>query len=496
MNPCDLSASEARRLMANKQLSAVELAESCIERVEAVNPAVNAIVADDFSKMRMAAKQAQAAIDKGEKLGALHGLPICVKDMVDVEGLPTTFGSEIYADNIAKGDDAMIQQLRQAGALMMGKTNNPEWSAGGNTRNAVYGVTVNPFDITRSCAGSSGGSAVALACGMSPLATGSDTGGSLRNPASFCGVVGFRSTPGVVPGHSRPLGWLPMSLNGPMARTVDDAALMMSSMIRPDRRDPWTPVVNGQGIHDADSYRHLPHYDLCNARVAFTDDFGFTMTEKVVAESFQDKVKAFGHVFGELNNTHPDCLNADDTFAVIRALCFSGHHRDLAIEYPDKVGPNVHDNVKEGESYSALDVVRALTNQTKMYRNWQTFFETHDFIIAPTTTISPRDWHELYPTEINGEPTKSYYHWLSMAYASTLAGHPSVTLPTGLDKFGMPFGLQIIGRRGSDIETLAFARELETLFIGNPNLERPKVDLNYLKQAQPINQVEGFLGFA
>ncbi|TCK04088.1 amidase [Marinobacterium mangrovicola] len=496
MNPCDLSATEARRLMASKKLSAVELTESCIARAEEVNHAVNALVVDDFAKMRKAAAEAQNAIDRGDKLGTLHGLPVSVKDMVDVEGLPTTFGSEIYADNIAKGDDPMIQQLRQEGALMMGKANNPEWSAGGNTRNAVYGVTANPYDLTRSCAGSSGGSAVALACGMSPLATGSDTGGSLRNPASFCGVVGFRATPGVVPGHSRPLGWLPMSMNGPMARTVDDAALMLSAMIRPDRRDPWTPVIEGQAAHNPEAFRHLPRYDLCNARVAFTHNFGFAMTEKLVADSFHAKLKRFGHVFGQLNDTHPDCLNADDTFAVIRALCFSGHHRDLAKQYPDKVGPNVHDNVIEGESYSALDVVRALTNQTKLYRQWQAFFEHHDFIVAPTTTISPRDWHELFPTEIDGEPTQSYYHWLSMAYASTLAGHPSVTLPTGRDADGMPFGLQIIGRRGSDLETLAFARELETLFKGDVELERPQVDLSYLKNASPISEVEGFLGFA
>ncbi|WP_447044697.1 amidase [Vreelandella sp. H-I2] len=496
MNACDLSAFEARRLLTTKQLSAVELTESCLVRVEATNPAVNALVAQDVDAMYQAARDAQRAIDKGEPLGALHGLPLCVKDMVDVAGLPTTFGSQIYANNVAQGDDPMVAQLRQAGAVVMGKTNNPEWSAGGNTRNAIYGVTANPFDVTRSAAGSSGGSAVALACGMAPLATGSDTGGSLRNPAAFCGVVGFRPSPGLVPGHSRALGWLPMSLNGPMARSVDDAALMLSTMIRPDRRDPWTPVVEGQPVYTPEAFRQLPRVDLCSQRVAFTPDFGFAMTERLIKESFHDKLSRFGHVFARLDDTHPKCSNADDTFAVIRALCFSGIHRDLLQQYPDKVGPNVRDNVREGESYSALDVVRALTNQQQLYRDWQVFFEHHDFILAPTTTISPRDWHELYPSEIDGEPTQSYYHWLSMAYASTLAGHPSVTLPTGRDQNGMPFGLQIIGRRGSDLQTLAFARELETLFIGDAMLERPKVDLAYLAQVEPLSRAEGFLGFA
>ncbi|MGA6097537.1 amidase [Stutzerimonas marianensis] len=496
MSPCDLSAVTARRLMASKKLSAVELTESCIARAEAVNPAVNPLVASNFDAMRAEAQAAQRIIDRGEPLGVLHGLPLCVKDMVDVAGLPTTFGSEIYADNIARCDDPMVAQLRGEGAVVMGKTNNPEWSAGGNTRNAVYGVTANPFDLTRSAAGSSGGSAVALACGIAPLATGSDTGGSLRTPAAFNGVVGFRCTPGLVPGHGRPLGWLPMSLNGPMARTVDDAALMLSAMIRPDRRDPWVPVIDEQPVHDPAPYRHLPHYDLCQARIAVTHDFGFTMTEELVIASFQDKLRRFGHVFGEVAETHPDCADADDTFAVIRALGFSGQHRDLLLRHPDKMGPNITDNIREGESYSALDVARALTNQTRLYRSWQCFFEDHDFILAPTATISPRDWREPYPAHINGQPTQSYYHWLSMAYAATLAGHPSVTLPAGRDRNGLPFGLQIIGRRGSDLRTLAFARELEMLFMDDPELQRPQVDLTYLARARPIRQIEGFLGFA
>lgn len=496
MNPCDLSAVEARRLMARRKLSALELAESCIARAEDVNPAVNALIAQNFEVMRTEARKAQQAIDRGDALGVLHGLPLCVKDMVDVTGLPTTFGSEIYADNVAHADDPMVAQLRAEGAVVMGKTNNPEWSAGGNTRNAVYGVTANPFDLSRSAAGSSGGSAVALACGMAPLATGSDTGGSLRNPAAFNGVVGFRCTPGVVPGHSRPLGWLPMSLNGPMARTVDDLSLMLSAMIRPDRRDPWVPIIEGQAIHDPRAYRHLPSFDLCTARVAVTEDFGFAMTEEVVSASFRDKLTRFAHVFGEVAEAHPDCVDADDTFAVIRALGFSGHHRDLLLAHPEKMGPNITDNIREGESYSALDVVRALTNQTRLYRSWQSFFVQHDFILAPTTTISPRSWHELYPTEIDGQPTQSYYHWLSMAYASTLAGHPSVTLPAGRDRNGMPFGLQIIGRRGNDLQTLAFARELEALFVGDAELKRPIVDLTYLRDARPLSEAEGFIGFA
>ncbi|QJQ95983.1 MULTISPECIES: amidase [Halomonadaceae] len=495
MTPCDLSATQARRLLGSKQLSAVELAESCIARTEAVNPAVNALVSHDYDTMLSHARQAQRAIDRGEPLGVLHGLPLCVKDMVDVIGLPTTYGSELYADNVAQADDPMVVQLREAGAVIMGKTNNPEWSAGGNTRNAVYGVTANPFDLSRSAAGSSGGSAAALACGMSPLATGSDTGGSLRNPAAFCGVVGFRPSPGVVPGHGRAMALLPLSTSGPMARTVEDTALMLSAMIRADRRDPWVSVVEDRSPHRGERFTHLPTYDLCSARIAVTHDFGFAMTEKTIADSFHDKLGQFGSLFARLDETHPNCEGADRAFAVLRAVLFSGHHRDLLLKYPDKVGPNIKLNVEEGERYSVLDVVDALNLQTRLYRHWQAFFDQHDFILAPTTTISPRDWHELYPREIDGQPTDSYYHWLSMAYASTLAGHPSITLPAGLDRNGLPFGLQIIGRRGEDLATLAFARELETLFAGNPQLARPRVDIDALQKAPPISQAEGFLGF-
>lgn len=495
MEACDLNASEARRLMAQKSLSVMELAQSCITRMNAVNHAVNAIVACDPDDLMTQAKQAQKAIDQGEPLGVLHGLPLSVKDMVDLKGFPTTFGSTIYKDNMATSDDPMVAQLRQAGALPLGKANNPEWSAGGNTRNAVYGATANPFDVTRSAAGSSGGSAVALACGMTPLATGSDTGGSLRNPAAFCGVVGFRPSPGVVPGHSRPIGLIPLPTNGPMARSVEDVGLMLSQMIRPDRRDPWVSVVEGVGQHNADAYRHLPDFDLSSANVAFTNDFGFAMTENLIKESFQEKIDKFGSVFAQCDNAHPNCDHADHIFAVLRALNFSGHHRDLSHKYPDQMGPNILMNIAEGESYSALDVVSALNKQTVMYRAWQLFFEEYDFILAPTTTISPRDWHELYPEQIDGKPTQSYYHWLSMAYASTLTGHPSVTLPVGRDKNNMPFGLQIIGRRGDDLSTLAFAKALETLLEKTPDLARPRVDIAMLSGLPALKNTDGFMGF-
>ncbi len=494
--PADLTAVDARQLISRRKLSPVELAESCIARVEAVNPAVNALVAFDFGRMMDEARAAEAKVAAGEALGPLHGLPLGVKDMHDVAGLPTTFGSEIFRDNVPAKDDAMIAALRAAGAVMLGKTNNPEWSAGANTRNAVYGVTANPHDVSKSCAGSSGGSAVALACGMCPIATGSDTGGSLRNPAAFCGVVGFRPSPGVVPGEMRGMALIPLATGGPMARTVADAALMLSVQMRPDRRDPWTLVVDGRTLWQPEDFRNLPRVDLSALRIAFSADLGFAPTERIIRDSFGAKIAALDGQFAAIEQAQPNCAGADRAFAVLRALSFLGFHHGLMQQHPDKVGPNVRANIEEGLGYSALDVADAMNLHARLYRQWQRFFETTDFLLTPAVTISPRDWHELYPAEIDGAPTQNYYHWLALAYASTLAGHPSVTIPAGLDGNGMPFGLQIIGRRHDDLGTLAVAAELEALFTGVDALRPVAPDIDALTKAPPLREAEGFFGFA
>ena len=494
-SPANLTAIEARQLISRRKLSPVELAESCIARAEAVNPAVNALVAFDFGRMIDQARAAEAQVMGGEALGVLHGLPLGVKDMFDVAGLPTTFGSEIFRDNRPLKDDAMVAALRAAGAIVLGKTNNPEWSAGANTRNAVYGATANPHDLTKSCAGSSGGSAVALACGMCPIAAGSDTGGSLRNPAAFCGVVGFRPSPGVVPDDMRGLALLPLGTSGPMARTVADAALLLSVQMRPDRLDPWTSVIDGGTHWRPEDFRRLPRVDLSTLRIAVSDDLGFAPTERIIRDSFAAKVSALEGLFGVMENVHPNCTEADRAFAVLRAVLFLGFHHGLMLKHPDKIGPNVRTNIEEGLGYSALDVADGLNMQGRLYRNWQRFFATTDYLLTPAVTITPRDWHELYPAEIDGKQTESYYHWLALAYASTLAGHPSITIPAGVDKAGMPFGLQIIGRRHDDLGTLAVAAELEALFAGNAELRPVWPDIAALEKAPPLREAEGFFGF-
>jgi amidase len=494
--PCDLTAVAARRLIGAKRLAPSELLESCIARIEAVDHAVNAMVARDFDRARAGAKAADAAVLRGDALGPLHGLPIGVKDLQETGGLVTTHGSVIFRDHVPAQDERLVAAVRGAGAIVVGKTNTPEFGAGANTRNAVYGATGNPFDPMKSCAGSSGGSAVALATGMAPLCTGSDMGGSLRNPAAFCGIVGFRPTPGLVPSELRGLGWSNLAVAGPMARTVADVALLLSTRVGDDARDPLATTVHGATIRRAADFVAPAPIDLSRLRVALTPDFGFAPTERHIAAVFAEKTGLFRQVFARAEDATPDCAGADAAFEVLRALNFLATHQEKVRTRPQDVGPNVRANVAEGLRYSAADVARAMTLQTAMYRRWQAFFAHHDVILTPAITISPRSWRELYPAAIDGAPTRSYFHWLALAYAVTLAGHPALSLPVGLDRDGMPFGLQIVGPRGGDALVLSVAAALECMLVEDARTARPLPDLSRLRAAPPLREAAGFLGFS
>ena len=493
MDPCDLTAVEARRLIGTKRLSPVELTESCIARIEAIDPAVNALPARDFEGAREAARMAEAAVMHGRPLGALHGLPLAVKDLEDAAGFVTSKGSPIHAGKVVAHDQRTVAAIRAAGAIILAKSNVPEFGAGANTRNAVYGATGNPFDPAKSAAGSSGGSAVALACGMVPIATGSDTGGSLRNPASFNGIVGFRPTPGLVANEES--GFSPLSVLGPMGRTVGDAALLLSAMVSDDKRDPLATTVHGRTIRRAEDFAVPGPCDLASLRVALTPDFGFAPTERQIAGAFAEKTALFRDAFGRAEDTAPDCTGADESFEVLRSLGFLRKHAENIRTRPQDLGPNIHANYEEGLRYSAADVSRALGLQQDMYRRWQGFFDEYDVVLSPAITISPRDWTELYPAEIDGHPTRTYFHWLSLSYCSSLIGHPSLSLPMGVDAHGMPFGLQIVGPRGGDALVLAVAAALERHLADDPRTARPVPDLVPLRAAPPMAGRPGFMGF-
>ena len=479
--------------MAGKSISPVELLEACLTRIASVNHAVNAVVALDAERALAAARNAEADILRGEAVGPLHGLPVLIKDTQDTAGLRTTYGSPLFADHVPAADAGSVARLRAAGAVIFGKTNTPEWAAGGNTRNPVYGATGNPFDPLRSAAGSSGGSAVALACGMAPLASGSDTGGSLRNPAAYAGIVGFRPSYGLVPSERRLFGWSSLSTDGPMARNVADAALMLSVMASDDARDPLSYTLPGEAVRGrSDRWTPVLPIMLKTLRVAFTEDFGFAPTEAHIRRVFRDRVARLAPLVAVCRSGSPDCSGADDAFAVMRAAMFMATHGKTYRERPDMLGPNVRANVEEGLAYSLEDYARAAVDQTRIYRSFQQFFGDHDILISPTITLSPRPWTELYPSEIDGRPTRSYFHWLALAYGVTLAGHPALSLPVGVDEAGLPFGLQIVGPRGGDAIVLGVAAALEAAFAADAALCRPVPDLAQLTQAPPLSEAPHF----
>lgn len=494
--PCDLPAVEARRLIGRKALSPVELLQSCLVRIEAVNPAVNAFVALDTDRARAAARDAEAAVMRGGEFGPLHGLPVGIKDLEEVAGVRTTYGSPIFRDAVPDADCGMVSRLRAAGAVILGKTNTPEFGAGANTRNAVYGATGNPFDPTRSAAGSSGGSAAALATGMAPLCSGSDTGGSLRNPAAFCGIVGFRPSAGVVPSEKRGLGWSCLPVLGPMARNVPDTALLLSAMASDDAADPLAYTLHARPVRGREALFHpVRQLDLSSFSLAWSEDFGQAPVEETVRAAFRKVAAAASKLFRHGAEAHPDCTDGDMAFEVLRAGNFLHSHAEKVRTRPQDVGPNVRANVEEGLRYTLEDHVRAAAAQTRIYRGFQRFFAEYDVLITPAMTISPRPWRELYPTEIDGTPTRTYFHWLALAYYVTLTGHPAVSLPVGNDAKGMPFGLQIVGPRGGDAFVLGVAAALEEAFASDPALRRPVPDIGALRAAPPISGMEGFLGF-
>src|ERR1700692_2588885 len=280
-----------------------------------------------------------------------------------------------------------------------------------------------------------------------------------------------------------------------MARTVPDVALMLSAIVSDDVRDPLATSIHGKHVRVASDFFPTASQDLSSLRVALPPDLGFAPTERHIAEVFAEKTALFRHVFARAEDATPDCTGADEAFEIVRAQGFVASHLAKLRTRPQDVGPNVRANIEEGLRYGPEDVARGMVLQTALYQRWQNFFETTDVVITPSITISPRSWNELYPAEIDGKKTRTYFHWLALAYAPTLAGHPAISLPVGLDRNGMPFGLQIVGPRGGDARVLAVANALESLLAQNPQTARPRVDIARRKAAPPISTMPGFIGF-
>jgi amidase len=467
---CDFAAIELRRLIGARQVSPVELLASCRARIERVNGAVNAFVATCWDRAEAEARAAERAVMAGEALGSLHGLPIGVKDLALTEGLRTTFGSPQFTNFVPEADERQVAVIRAAGGIVVGKTNTPEFGAGANTVNPVYGATGNPFDPEKTCAGSSGGSAVALATGMVPLATGSDMGGSLRNPAAYCGVVGFRPSPGAVPHELRLIGWSPLSVQGAMGRTVTDTALLHAVMVGTDARDPLSAPT--------DAVRTADPVDLASLKVAISEDLGFAPVDHGIRQTFRAAAARFCGVFARADERGPPLDDSAHTvFEVIRAVNFVAAHAATYRERPEVLGPNIRANVEQGLAMSLEDVARAMRRHTELYRAFLRFMTDYDALICPAMAVPPFPHRQLYVAEINGQKLRTYFHWLALAYGLTLSANPVACIPCGRDQTGMPFGIQVCGKRFGDRRTLAVAAALERHLQTIPELARPRPDL-------------------
>ena len=461
--PCDLSATEARRRIGAKQLSPVELLASCLARIEKINPRLNGIVAADAGAAMREARAAEQALMAGGPLGALHGLPVGIKDMVDTAGLRTTYGSAAFRNHVPEQDAGLVARLRAAGAIVQFKTNTPEWAAGGNTFNSVYGVSGNPFAPRLTCGGSSGGSAIALATGMLPLAQGSDNAGSLRIPASFCGVVGMRPSAGLVPAEQRTYGPAPLSVEGPMGRNVRDALLLLSVLASDDPRDPLAGRVDPALRGD------LSPLDLSELRAAFSADLGgFAPIDADLRSLFESRQKALAGCFKRAVSASPDFTGADFAYKTRRALAFVGTWHRRMRESPGKWGALVTRNYEQGLKLTAVEIAQADVRFTEIYRGAVKFFEEHDLLITPTCSVAPWAKHAMYPRRVAGRDTPDYFDWVRITYAITLLNHPAISIPCGVDARGLPFGLQVVAGRGQDAFLLRAAMALESVLAPRP----------------------------
>ncbi len=458
--PAELSAAEARRQIGARDLTPSALLEACIARIEERNPLVNAVITTNFEDARSEAKIADHMVQAGNALPPLHGLPVLVKDLSRTKGLRTTFGSRCFETHVPDHDDIIVERLRAAGAIVLGKTNTPEFGAGANTSNLVFGATGNPYKSTLTSGGSSGGSAAGLASNMAPLASGSDLGGSLRIPASFCGIVGMRPSPGIVPSRSHVSGFSHLWTDGPMARSVEDLTLMLSAISGFDARDPLcSPNLD---IEYADFHAIE---DLAHSRIGFSTGLGVAEVDSEIAALFKARQPIINKHFKTAVALDVDLSDAAEVFRVLRAESLYAAYGELAESQPDMIGQNVRNNILEAKSLSLADTARADAAHTQIYRRFQAIFDQVDYLICPATSVSPFPLGDNHPEAINDKPLKEYYAWYAITWALSLTGSPVVTLPCGLDNQAMPFGIQIVGPRHSDAKLLRFSRSLESALV-------------------------------
>lgn len=447
-------------LLRSRQVSAREVIAAHIERIEAVDGAVNAVVTRCFEQATAKAAAADEALARGEPPGLLHGLPVAHKDLMETAGVRTTFGSPLFADNVPDRDDLVVSRMAGAGAISLGKTNTPEFGAGSHTVNPVFGATRNPYDLSRSAGGSSGGAAAALAARMVCLADGSDLGGSLRNPASFCNVVGFRPSPGRVPRWPVTDPADTLGVEGPMARTVADVALLLAVQSGPDPRATVALDAPPPALAGPDGVARVLAQDLRGLRVAWSADLGLPL-DPAVRAALAPARTVLADLGCQVTDAAPDLTGGDEVFRTWRALRFATAFGPLLRDHPGKVGPNVAWNVERGQELTVADLGRATVAWAALAERVSTFFSHFDVLACPVSQVPPFGVELDWVHEIDGVPQQTYLDWMRSAYLISVTGLPAVSVPAGFTPGGLPVGLQLAGRRRADWHLLGVAAAFE-----------------------------------
>ncbi|HXU91638.1 MAG TPA: amidase family protein [Methylomirabilota bacterium] len=454
---CFTPAAKLVSLFARGTLTPLDVMQAVLDRIERVNPMVNAYCTVAAEQALDAAKKATRGRRQRGGLGPLHGVPVSIKDLTPTKGIRTTWGSRIYEHHVPTEDALVVERLKAAGAIVVGKTNTPEFGAGANTFNDVFGVTRNPWNLALTCGGSTGGGAVALATGMGPLAQGSDLGGSLRLPASFCGVVGFRTSPGCVPVHPTVLAWDPWSVQGPMARTVGDVALMLSAIAGPDARAPISYPIDTRALLAA-----VRRPSLKGVRVAWGGDLGVTPVDAEVDAISRAGAEVFRRLGARLDAAHPDYSGLEEIVQTSRGASMVARHADKLPKWREQMQENLVKNVEQGLRLTPSDIGRAERLRTEVWHRVREFQERYDLILTPTAPVPPFPLElRSGPAEINGTPMRNYIQWALTTYAFTVVGVPAMSVPCGFTRSGLPVGLQIAGRWRDEVGVLRAAAAFE-----------------------------------
>jgi amidase len=466
-----LSAADLRRLVATRVVSAAQVVEACLERVEALNPALNAIVTLNPHALEDAVKL-DARLANGEEPGPLCGLPVGIKDVTPVAGLRTTFGSPIYADYVPKEDALVVRRLRHAGAVILGKTNCPEFAAGANTFNEVFGRTRNPWDPTKSAGGSTGGGAAGLASGMIALAEGTDLGGSLRIPASFCGIVGLRPSVGLVPTHPTDWVWDDLQVTGPMGRTAEDVALMLQAVAGPSEFSPLTQPIDGRDFVGAAQAAAGP-----GLRIAYCPDIAGIGVDPDVERVCRNAAFALKDAGAVVEEIELDLSAGRAEFLPARGLWFVTQMFPR-LDMRDRFGPNVGNNVRSGLDVTTKDLAASENYRGQLWHRFREFFNQYDHLLTPCMAVPPFPVEQNFPDSIAGKPMKTYIDWIAPTFVLSLTGLPVASVPAGLDSGGMPVGLQILGRQFGEEAVLALATQVQRLVpIGRPSVPIERASL-------------------